>query len=175
MSDAPAIAGVLCPEGQSADAVVAAVADALRARGLRPVGYVQRVAPGGTREVTLVEDVATGQRQPITQDLGACATGCALDPAALAEVAGALQMALEAGGDLLIVNRFGRSESEGRGLRGVIEAAVLSGVPVLAMVRDDYAPAWAAFTGGEAVALPAERDAILAWADAAISAARSPA
>lgn len=174
MSERPVLAAILCPEGQSADAVVAAVAADLRAGGLRPVGHVQRVAPGGAREVTLVEDVATGQRQPITQDLGACASGCALDPAALAEVAGALQAALEAGADLLIVNRFGRSESEGRGLRGVIEAAVLAGVPVLAMVREDYAPAWADFTGGEAATLPADKGAILAWAGAAIAAARSP-
>ena len=175
MSDTPAIAGVLCPEGQGADAAVAAVAAALRARGLRPVGHVQRVASGAGRDVTLVEDVATGLRQPITQDLGAHATGCALDPAALAEVAGALLVTLEAGADLLIVNRFGKSEAEGDGLRSVIEAAVVSGVPVLAMLRDDYAPDWSAFTGGAAVALPAETGAILAWAEAAIAAPRSAA
>ncbi|MDE3121357.1 MAG: DUF2478 domain-containing protein, partial [Paracoccaceae bacterium] len=44
-----------------------------------------------------------------------------------------------------------------------------------AMVRQDYAPAWADFTGGAAATLPADKGAILAWAGAAIAAARSPA
>lgn len=165
----PSIAAVRCAEGAAADDALAAAAATLAREGLRIVGHVQRSAPGGAREVTLVEDLATGRRHPITQDLGTCSAGCALDPAALAEVAGGLLAALDAPADLLVLNRFGRGEAEGGGLRAAVEKACMLGVPVLAILRDDYAEAWEAFTGGTE-RLPPAPDVILDWVRRAISA-----
>ncbi len=170
----PLIAAIRPAEGADADTALAAVAQALRAEGFRPVGHVQRVVAGAARAVTLVEDVASGARIAITQDLGACASGCALDPAALADVAGGLLAALDGPADLLILNRFGRGEAEGGGLRAAVEKAVLAGIPVLAVLRPDYAEAWQEFTGGSA-SLAAEPEAILTWARAAIAQARAAA
>lgn len=169
---APLIAAVRCPEGAAADDALVAAAARLAVEGFRVAGHVQRVEPGRARELTLVEDVVTGARRAITQDLGACAAGCALDPAALAEVAAQLLVALDGPVDLLVLNRFGRGEAEGGGLRAVMEKAALAGVPVVAVLREDYAEAWEAFTGGSARLAP-EAEAILGWARAAIGAARA--
>jgi hypothetical protein len=170
----PLIAAIRCRQGREADDALAEAAARLAAEGFRACGHVQRVAPGRGRAVTLVEDVASGLRQPITQDLGAASEGCSLDPAALAEVAGALLAALDGPVDILILNRFGRGEAEGGGLRAAVEKACVAGVPVLAVLRDDYAAAWDAFTGGT-VRLEPQPEAILAWARGAIAAARAAA
>lgn len=170
MTEAPRIAAVICPDEGGADAVVAAVAARLAAAGLRLAGHVQRSVADDCGAVTMVEDVATGALTPITQDLGRASAACALDPAALAGVAGQLLARLEDPVDLLIVNRFGRGEAEGGGLRAAIERAVLAGVPVLVMLRPPYRAAWEAFTGGTADSLPAEDSAIAAWVARALAA-----
>ena len=43
-------------------------------------------------------------------------------------------------------------------------------VPVLVAVRDEYRPAWEAFSQGVATTLVAEQDPVLAWARANLSA-----
>lgn len=169
MTAGPRIAAVHCPEGGGADAIVAAVAGQLKAAGLRLAGHVQRSVADDCGAVTMVEDVATGALTPITQDLGKSSAACALDPAALAGVAGQLLAVLEGPVDLLIVNRFGRGEAEGGGLRAAIERAVLDDVPVLVMLRAPYRAAWEAFTGGTADMLPAEASAIAAWVARAVA------
>lgn len=49
------------------------------------------------------------------------AKGCRLDPRALAALSGSLLGELDAGTQLLVLNRFGKGESEGHGFRAVIE------------------------------------------------------
>ena len=173
MTDAPLIAAIRCPEGVSVDAVLARAAARLRAEGVRLAGHVQGIRPGRSGEVTVVEDLVTGAARPITQELGPGAAGCSLDPAALADVAAGLLAQLDGKVDLLVVNRFGKAEAEGRGLRAAIERAVLNGVPVLTVLRAGHAAAWDQFTGGEAVLLEPEDEAILIWARLAIRAARA--
>jgi nucleoside-triphosphatase THEP1 len=173
LADAPLIAAIRCPDGVSADAVLARAAARFRAEGVRLAGHVQGTRPGRGGAVTVVEDLVTGEVRPITQDLGPGSAGCTLDPAALAEVAAALLARLDGPLDLLVVNRFGKGEAEGRGLRAAIERAVMDGVPVLTVLRADHAEAWDQFTGGEAVLLEPDDEAILNWARAAILSARA--
>lgn len=173
MTDAPLIAAIRCLEASSADVVLARAAARLRAEGVRLAGHVQGIRPGRSGEVTVVEDLVSGVVRPITQDLGPGASGCSLDPAALADVAAALLAQLDSGVDLLVINRFGKGEAEGRGLRAAIERAVLDGVPVLTVLRADHADAWDQFTGGAASVLEPEEEAILNWARTAIDAARA--
>ncbi|PTW59799.1 uncharacterized protein DUF2478 [Breoghania corrubedonensis] len=106
----------------------------------------------------------------ILEERGAQARGCRLSPHAITEVAGRLEAELAAGADILFVNRFGRSESEGYGLRRVFERAVLDGVPVLTAVRSDYRDAWNEFHGGLGTTLPRDREAVIAWCKAACAA-----
>jgi hypothetical protein len=81
--------------------------------------------------------------------------------------------ALADGVDLLIINRFGRAESLGRGLLGGFSAAIEAGVAVLTAVRPPYDQAWYAFHGGCAHDLAPEMQEILDWALALTT--RSPA
>ncbi|MBI1217541.1 MAG: DUF2478 domain-containing protein [Rhodobacteraceae bacterium] len=173
--DTPRIAAIRSPEGVAADAVLARAAAQLRAEGVVLAGFTQATTPGRRGGVTVVEDLVSGLRHPITQDLGPGSGACSLDPAALAGVAAVLLARLDQPVDLLVVNRFGKGEAEGRGLRAAIERAVLAGVPVLTVLRAGYAEAWDQFTDGAAVVLEPEDEAILNWARAAILAARAAA
>jgi Protein of unknown function (DUF2478) len=81
--------------------------------------------------------------------------------------------ALADGVELLIINRFGRAESLGRGLVGCFAAAIEAGVAVLTAVRPPYDRAWYAYHGGSAPDLAPEMQEIIDWA--LTSTARSPA
>ncbi len=66
------------------------------------------------------------------------ATGCAVDPAAIAEAARLLDRALATNPDLLVVNRFGRLESEGGGMLAEIGRAFAEGVAMIVCVPERY-------------------------------------
>ena len=55
-----------------------------------------------------------------------------------------------------MLNRFGKAEAEGGGLRSGFARAIDAGIPVLTAVRPPYREAWAQFHGGLAVDLPAD-------------------
>lgn len=177
MSDAEAlkVAAVLCPRGVDADALLAGVAADLAGEGYRIAGLTQRpVAPAaGARSVLHVADLADGALLRITQDLGEGATGCRLDAGALAAAAGALMARLDAPLDALVLNRFGKAEAEGHGLRGVAEQACARDIPVLVGLRPGHRAEWEAFSGGAATLLPPERAAVLAWLRQAIGGPRT--
>ena len=68
--------------------------------------------------------------------------------------------------ELLIINKFGKMEGEGRGFRDLIARAAAEGVPVLIGVNGLNRDALADFLGMPPPLLPAEVGAILAWAAA---------
>ncbi len=108
-------------------------------------------------------DLRTRERFMISQELGPSARGCRLDPRGLAEVETRLQTAIDAGLDLLILNKFGRAEAEGRGLRTVLSQAMEAGIPVLTAVRAPYDNGWSDFHGGLATRLEPRLDEVLCW------------
>lgn len=63
---------------------------------------------------------------------------------------------------MLIVNRFGRRETENGGLRDEIASAVVARIPVVIGVGDGYAADWERFLGGSGTVL-CEIDALEAW------------
>ena len=71
--------------------------------------------------------------------------------------------------NLVVFNRFGKSEAAGGGLRGEIAEATLSGTPVLIAVRDEMLDAWEAFVGGPWARLAPDAEALLAWAERAVT------
>ena len=166
-TDSPALrmAVILVDRGIPGDAVFDRVAARLRAQGLRVGGLVQREgpAPEGCCAAMDLEELDSGRLIRISQDLGPGARGCRLDPRGLAEAAIAAETALARGLDLLVINRFGKGEADGGGLRAVMAAALDAGVPVLTAVRPPYAEACTAFHGGMAAELPADEAAVLAW------------
>ncbi len=99
----------------------------------------------------------------ISQPLGNGLAGCRLHPGALAQCSSFIEAELEEGADLLILNRFGRGESEGRGFRELISRAIELDVPVLIAVRPTYEEAWAEFGAGLSCDLPMTQDIVLTW------------
>lgn len=141
--------------GRDADADQAlwALSRAMQAEGLRIEGFVQlRGAALGDcncREMQLV-DLGNDTRSRISEDRGTGARGCHLDWTALTEVAAQLERRVTPDTDMVIINRFGRAEAEGGGMRSVISAALAQGARVLVGYRPDYAEAWTAFHAGMA-------------------------
>jgi hypothetical protein len=104
-----------------------------------------------------------GPRLRISQDLGAAARGCRLDPGALETSVALSARRLAEGADVLIVNKFGKHEAEGRGFRDLIAEAVGRGLPVLVGLNGRNLPAFQAFAADLAVELPPRVEALLDW------------
>jgi nucleoside-triphosphatase THEP1 len=159
------LAAILYDPGFPIDGFMADLAARLKQRGVRLGGVVQHndgVCETGCLSMAL-EDLATGRRFPISETRGAGATGCRLDASGLAAAAGAFGAALVSETDLVIVNKFGRPEMLGQGLRQEIAAALMAGMPLLTAVRRDVLPAWRDFAGEDWTELPAETQAAEAW------------
>ncbi len=148
------------------DGFLGDVADTLRADGLRVYGALQsRGALVGECHCADMDLTTIGSNRVfrISQPLGAGSHGCRLHPGALAECSTFIEREMEQGADLLILNRFGRGESEGRGFRDLIAKALESEVPILTAVRPTYGHALAAFGADLACYLPMQRDAVFTW------------
>ncbi len=150
------------------DGFLAGVAATLAERGLTVRGALQtrRSATGECHCADMdLTTLNSGKVFRISQPLGNGSHGCRLHPGALADCAAFIEAELHQGADLLILNRFGRGESEGRGFRDLIGTAMALNVPVLTAVRPTYAESWAEFGGDMACDLPMRTDAVLTWLD----------
>lgn len=161
------LAAIRYDRGYDIDRFLVAACASLAASGLRLGGLLQVSTGerGGNCAANVqVVDLRTGQRFGIWQDRGPCARGCRLDEAGLAESEVAVRQAIADRVDLLVINRFGRAESLGRGLRGCFDAALLADIPVLTAVRAPYDLAWAAFHDGLGADLECDIANVVCWA-----------
>jgi len=164
-TDLPKLAAVLSEGDGSGDAFLSSVARALTGRGLRVGGVVQDnpLQPGASRCDMVLIELTTGTRVRISQSLGARARGCRLDTAALEKVAGLVESSAGQALDVVIINKFGKRESEGAGLRQAILRFLDQGVPVLAGLSRPNLDGWLAFAGSYGVTLPQDREAVAGW------------
>lgn len=160
------IGAIICPPGTDIDALLSAVARRLSADPVRIGGVVQLRDASGVKGMS-VADLATGRVISIAQNLGPLSTACKLDTSAMAEITADLERQIDAGLDLLIISRFGKTEIEGNGFRSLFGRAMLAGIPLLTGVRDEHAAAWASFHGGMGIDLPPDENRALAWAKGA--------
>lgn len=151
------------------DRFLAGVAARLQAEGRRLAGTVQSNVerPGRARCDMDIFVLPAGPVLRISEDRGDLARGCRLDAGALEQAVVGVARALPSA-DLLIVNKFGKQESEGRGLAPLIAEALAGGIPVLLGVNGLNLPAFATFADGLATALPADEGAVLDWCRAAL-------
>ncbi len=91
------------------------------------------------------------------------AGGCRLDDRSLDAVAKRVAAGIEDGADLVVINRFGRAESEGRGLVELIGRALEIDIPVLIAVPERRFSDWIRFSDGMNVRLPCRREALDRW------------
>lgn len=157
-----------------ADDLLAQVAAVLAAEGYRLGGAVQSsVHRSGRRKCDMyLRDLMSGEEILISLDRGNEARGCRLDADAFSRINSWGEQALATGVDLVLINKFGKEEAQGRGLRSLIAEALGGGTPVVLGVSTLNLPDLETFAGGPVHRLPAQHDAILAWCRAAIASAR---
>lgn len=108
-------------------------------------------------------DIATGRQIGITESSMGVSQGCRLDASGLAEAAVMLNVERHRGSELVVVNKFGRQEVLGQGLRAEMAALVAGGLPVLTTLRRDFLPAFEEFAGQDWVEITADAEAIEGW------------
>lgn len=159
------LAYTMAPGRGDTDLVLQRLATDLAAQGLRCCGTVQinsERSDAGPCDMD-VRVLPDGAILRISQDLGPQARGCRLDPAALETAVGLVAATLSSGAGLLIVNKFGKHEAEGRGFRNVIAEAVALDIPVLVGLNALNRPAFEDFAEGVAIQLPPDTAKLMAW------------
>jgi hypothetical protein len=166
------LAALVYEMDQDPDEVLRVFAANLTERGFRPVGLVQRghhCVDGPELSALLLH---TGETLQPFQDLHACAPrdngkagarACRLDIGQLLQAGVRVAEAIDQGADLVIVNRFGRQEREGKGLSYLIERALSADIPVVIAVASHRFADWIRFADGMSVKLRCNQEALDAW------------
>ncbi len=130
-----------------------AVAERARSARLRLGGVIEKPAAPAARgrrcDMNLLE-LATGRTIRISEERGALARGCRLDLDGLARTC-ALVLSSLAQVDLILLNKFGKSEAEGGGFRCIISDALALEIPVVIGVPRRNLAAWREYAGELAV------------------------
>ncbi|KIC07864.1 3-dehydroquinate dehydratase [Leisingera sp. ANG-M1] len=167
------LAYVMTEERGATDRLLSALAEKLQAKGIRLAGIVQTNVECYDKELCDmdVRVLPAGETIRISQSLGAGARGCRLNPEALEQAVGQVSAALQSDEipQLLIVNKFGKHEADGRGMRPVIGEALAQGIPVISGVNKMNVEPFQAFADGMAVAAGPDLDALVEWAEQAVA------
>ena len=161
----PQLAAITFEQGFDVDRLLLEICRQLHSLGALLGGIVQVGDRGiGSRRSSLQAiDLRTGRTSAPTS------RGCRLDERGLAEAAPGILDSICAGVDLIVINRFGRAESNGGGLIPSITASLEANIPVLTVVPAPYLEAWRCFHDGLAVDLSPTIEDVLSWAGQAIS------
>lgn len=165
-TDSP-LAAIVYPDEAYPQSTFERIVDGCRARGLPIAGVLQHAAcldAAGHCDVVL-EDLSSGRRTALFENRGAGATGCRLDPAALAEVSGQIERSLDRDPALLLLNKFGKVEAAGGGLLHLIAVAIDRGIAVVIGVPLRNLGAWRTFAGGMSIELSDRPSGVTSWLD----------
>jgi hypothetical protein len=155
------LAALVYGEHQDPDAVLRDFAAGLNAKGARVVGMVQAGACADSSLSAIL--LHSGETLLLAQDFDSNAKGCRLDLGRLQNAGERVADALEAGADLVVINRFGKRERDGKGLGFLIDRASGADIPVVIAVSAERFDDWIKFSGGMCVKLPCERAALEGW------------
>ena len=160
-----ALAFVKTAERGLTDRALSEFADRLQADGFRLAGVVQTNSdrPGSHHCDMDVRVLPDGPVIRISQTLGEASRGCRLDPTALEQAVALVEAGLEQSPDLLILNKFGKHEAEGRGFRPLIANALGRNIPVLLGVNGLNQQAFEEFSCGYAEEITIDPDGLAAW------------
>lgn len=157
--------GYLSLSGRGAtDAAIVAVVDRLRLMGLALAGTVQTNLDRVKDHPCDMDLLALPQGPAfrISQELGTGARGCRLNSGLLEDLVMEVARHLT-GADVLIINKFGKLEAQGRGFVPLIAEALERGIPVIVGVNGLNLPAFLQFAEGEARDLGPNPQAIADW------------
>lgn len=159
MTSDPQLFGLCREADPRIDDLLLGLASTLQANGYRLAGFVQNNAASEAENIQgiLLHNLMSGDIHDVSEQRGAGALGCSLDWGALAELASELERQLQSDTPaLVVINRFGKAEAEGRGFCAVIETCLERDIPILVAYRTGYAAAWANYHGGYARELLAQ-------------------
>jgi nucleoside-triphosphatase THEP1 len=154
------LAALVYEADQDPDAILRDFASDLNARGLRAVGMVQA---GQCADSSLSAVLLNSGETLLLADDSDPAASCRLDVIRLQHAGDRVAAALDAGADLLVINRFGKRERNGKGLIYLLERALDAGTPVVIAVSSDWLPDWIKFAGDMTVKLACDRQALDGW------------
>ena len=159
------IGAVVYDDGLFGDALIAQCAADLVASGYRLGGVVQsNTHRHGRRRCDMyVKDLLGGEEIKISLDRGNEARGCRFDPDAFARIDAWVERAVLERVDLLIIDKFGREEAHGRGLRPGIAEALIAEIPLMIGVSTRNLPDFLTFVGASATHLRPDLEEIAAW------------
>lgn len=167
------LAYVMTETRGATDRLLTSLADALAAKGIRLAGIVQSNIE--CSDDTLcdmdVRVLPAGETIRISQSLGAGSRGCRLNPEALEQAVGQVTSSLQSDPQpqVLIVNKFGKHEADGRGMRPVIGEALAQGLVVVSGVNRMNVEPFKAFSDGLAVQGATEVEALVDWVEASLA------
>jgi len=170
------IAYTMAADRGNTDLLLGQLAETLAAHGITCCGTVQinTDCPTGHCDMD-VKVLPDGPILRISQNLGSGSKGCRLDPSVLEEAVELVAHRLTTGPDLLIINKFGKHEAEGRGFRTLIADALMRDMPVLVGLNALNLPAFEAFVGAEVTRIEPTGDALFTWCQNKVSQMRSAA
>lgn len=154
-----------CAERGRADALLARLAVERFAAGLPVVAMVRDELPAARACEMQLRLLPANTIMPISQDLGPGADGCTLDAGALEQAVAdtARAIAAAAPGTVLILNKFGKQEAAGRGVRPLIGQGLEAGLRVLLSVPPEARAAFDAFACGFAEEISPDIQALRAF------------
>ena len=162
---------ITSPDRGETDLRLSRIAALLQKQGVAVVAAVQSnsdcPATGGCDMDLSV--LPGGPTIRISQRLGEGSKGCRLDAGALETAVAAVTQRMD-GARVLILNKFGKHEAEGRGFRPLIGQALADGVPVLVGVNPRNHTAFLEFAGELAEPVDGPDQALVDWVLAAVPA-----
>lgn len=113
-------------------------------------GFVQLNEPqiGRSRCAMSLQELWSGAIVGISEDRGPEARGCMLNIAELARASALAATALESKPDLLVINKFGKTEVAGRGFRSLIGEALVRNIPLLIAIPEVNLAEWQHYSAG---------------------------
>jgi nucleoside-triphosphatase THEP1 len=155
-------AAVVYGEKDDPDRLLLDFTEDLRRSGVRTAGLVQVDRSKGQSDDREIQTVvlSSGDVVPVTHNRNLGATGCGLDCRQLASIAKLIEATIHAGTGLVVINRFGKLEAEGKGLIDLIRQAAEADIPVLIAVPEHRFAKWIKHSAGMSVRLPCRRAAL---------------
>jgi hypothetical protein len=169
---AKSVAAIVYDDEAYPDALFRQVVDVCRSGGIVTAGVLQHLAfEGADRRCDVyLEDLSSGYHTRLFENRGSEARGCRLDGAALVEATARIEKSLAGEGvaarpGLLVLNKFGKTEVEGGGMRGLIAKAIEAEIPVVIGVPARNLEAWREFAGEFSLELLVDFADVLSWLD----------
>ncbi len=138
--------------------------DRLKSKKLRVGGVLQEALFNSAGEISGLDavDVSSNRRIPISRPAKNDGE-CGLDVSALAETTGIIRKAISDQLDLVVVEKFGELEQNGKGLIDEILQTIAEGIPLLLSVPEAALPIWQERSGDLGSILPFNEEAFQQW------------